>query len=66
MDNQLLVTHLLYKVHPLFSIQRQSSGQNIQHTHSFSFSSFLWDQAFASQIETKEEIKTDSFVDDQL
>ena len=53
---QYLFTHLLYKVHSLFSAQRQSSGQNNQHTHCFSFSSFLWDQVFASQTKTKEEI----------
>ena len=47
---------LLYKVHSLFSALRQSSGQNIQHTHCIYFSSFLWDQVFASQIKTKEEI----------
>ena len=46
---------LFYKVHSLFSALRQSSGQNIQHTHCIYFSSFLWDQVFASQIKTKEE-----------
>ena len=35
---------------------KQSSSQNIQHTHCISFSSFLWDQIFASQIKTKEDI----------
>ena len=34
---------------------KQSSSQNIQHTHCISFSSSLWDQVFASQIKTKEE-----------
>ena len=53
---QLLVTHLLYKVHSLFSTKRLSSGRNIQLTHFIYFSYFLWDQVFASQIKTEEEI----------
>ena len=56
LEGQLLVIHLLYKVHPLFSALRQSSAQNIKLTHCNSFSSFLWDQVFASQIKTMEEI----------
>ena len=35
---------------------KQSSSQNIQYTHCISFSSFVWDQIFASQIKTKEDI----------
>ena len=35
---------------------KQSSSQNIQHTHCISFFSFVWDQIFASQIKTKEDI----------
>ena len=55
-EGQLLATHLLHKVHSLFWACKDSPLAKTINTLTAYFFPFLWDQVFASQIKTKEEI----------
>ena len=55
-EGQPLATHLLHKVHSLFWACKDSPLAKTINTLTAYLFPFLWDQVFASQIKTKEEI----------